>query len=101
MTLHPHYDPGPSPGALALYRCIRRNGGALRIATLLRRATNDADRAALCDAIGELTERYWVRITWRKTGPDASPDNPRPLEDIDHLRTTRFGRRKYRTWSWG
>ncbi|MBX9592694.1 MAG: hypothetical protein K2X43_25680 [Hyphomonadaceae bacterium] len=95
--LHPMADPGPSPGALALYRSLRRTGGSLRIGTLLKRAT-DADRVALCAAIDELSERYWITVILCKHAADT-PGQSYPLDDIDRLRITRYGRRKYAQWT--
>ena len=90
---------GLSPGALAVFRYIHRHGGAMRMRTVLRRATSDRDRALLCSAIGELCERYWIRISWRKHMPDTPPGEFRPLDDIAHLTATSFGKRKHRgTW---
>ena len=93
--LHPMADPGPSPDALALYRCLCRYGGSLRIDALLRQLPGDS-RTDLCAAIDELAERYWIRIAYREPRPGALPDDAGPLDHIERLVTTRFGRKKYR-----
>jgi hypothetical protein len=97
MELHPLADPGPSPEALALYRCLRRYGGSVRLRCILKRAANE--QALLAAAIDELCERYWIVIVWRKSRAVPPRGELSPLEDIDRLRITRFGRSKYLRWS--
>lgn len=98
---HPIADPDLSPLALALYRFIRHQGGALRIGALLKRAKSDDDLRAFCDSIGELTERYWITVILRKSARNV-PGEPGLLEDIDRLCTTRYARRKHRgLWRMG
>ena len=92
--LHPMADPGPSPAALMLYRYICRYGGSIRMRTILRRAEDEAVREAVCVALDELAERYWIRLAWRKQAVDPAPGAPRPLDDIDRLTATRLGKRK-------
>jgi hypothetical protein len=92
------FDPGLSRDALALYRYVRRCGGSLRIVTLLRQMPVNG-LTALGAAIDELAERYWIRIAYREPRAGAPPDAAGPLDHIERLVTTRFGRRKYRaTW---
>ena len=90
-TLHPMFDPGPSCDALALYRVVCHYGGALRIPMLLKHVAI-SDHATLRAAIGELAERYWIRIVYREPPPETSG----PLDQIERLVATRFGRKKYR-----
>jgi hypothetical protein len=57
------------------------------------------DRRIFLDAVNELKERYWITIVWRQAAPGTPEDEPRPLDEVERLCTTRFGRRKYRsTW---
>jgi hypothetical protein len=91
-------DPGPSPDAFALYRAIRRYGGSLRVATL-RKWFPPHTRSALCSAIDELAERYWIRVVLLDRAP-AQSDTTCPLDGIDRLCITPFARRKHRA-GWG
>ena len=100
-TLHPTYDPGASPEALALFRCILHKGGSIRMDTLQRRTNCDRDPAILWSFIDELAERYWITVAWHKGALDKPPDAPRLLDDVDRLCATRFGKRKARQSLWG
>ena len=94
-------SPHPSREARYLFGYLRRRGGSLRLAPLLRGLAMDA--RAFADAVNDLNERYWITIVWRKAPPTAPQDlpdaEPRPLADVHRLCTTRFGRHKHRaTW---
>ena len=90
MELYPMADPGPSPDAIALYHALRRYGGSLRMATLRKRFAPEG-RPALAAAIDELAERYWIRVIHLKNSAALSNASC-PLDGIDRLCTSRFGR---------
>jgi hypothetical protein len=74
---------------------LARHGGSARLKPLLRNLP--IEPKVFVEAVTELTERYWIRIHWRKAAPGTPDDEPRPYTEIARLCATRFGRRKYRT----
>jgi hypothetical protein len=88
--------PDTSSNALFLFDYLRRHGGTVRIAPLLRGAGLEPD--ALAAAASELNERRWIDIVWPKSRTPS--DAPARLRDCERLCTTRFGRWRFpRTWS--
>jgi hypothetical protein len=61
---------------------------------LLRNIACEKSDPFLWAAIDELAERYWIRLDWRTDAPHLAPGTPRPLDHIDRLTATRFGKRK-------
>jgi len=95
MTLDPMAGAQASKEARYLFSYILRRGGSVRIGPLMRDV--GMDKRQLVDAATELVERYWIVSTWRKLAPGVPKEETRPIEELDRLTTTRFGRRKYRT----
>jgi hypothetical protein len=95
MTQDPLYGVHPSSAARGVFAYLHRRGGCMRLGPLLRGLA--MDRRLLIDAVNELKERYWITIVWREAAPGTPEDEPRPLDEVERLTTTRFGRRKYRT----
>lgn len=85
----------PTREARQLFAYLSRRGGSVRLKPLLRGLS--MDRRTLVEAITDLRERYWITVIWRKPPPGTPDDASRPLDDVERLCTTRFGRRKYRT----
>jgi hypothetical protein len=95
MTRDPPYGLHPSSAARCVFAFLHRRGGSVRLGPLLRGLA--MERRMLLDAVNELKERYWITIVWRPAAPGTPEDEPRPLEEVERLCTTWFGRRKYRT----
>ena len=97
MTLDPLYGLHASSEARCVFAYLHRRGGSVRLGPLLRGLV--MDRRIFLDAVNELKERYWITIVWRQAAPGTPEDEPRPLDEVERLCTTPFGRRKYRsTW---
>src|SRR5262245_15850503 len=95
---HDTYDsPNPPREARYVFGCLYRRGGSMRLKPLLRDLS--LEPREFVAAIIELSERYWIRIVWRKPAPGTPEEETRHYTEIDRLCVTRFGRKKYRsTW---
>jgi len=98
MTQDTMHIPPFSTNALFLFRYLRRHGGSMRIAPLLRGCSLDTD--AFVAAANELNERRWININWRAPRPHMPPGLPERFREVDRVTTTRFGRFRYPvTWA--
>ena len=69
----------------------------MRIGPLL--AASAMRPEALADAVNELAERSWVKITRRTTRPHPPADLPELFHPVDRVTTTGFGKWRYPvTW---
>ena len=97
MRNEPLHIPPFSTTALYIFGRLRRRGGSMRIAPLLRDLKLDDTQFA--DAINELQERGWIKITWRKDGAPLPANVPARFARCKRITTTSFGRWRYPvTW---
>jgi hypothetical protein len=60
----------------------------------------EAGRHQFADAINELQERGWIKVTWRKDGAPLPVNIPARFARCKRITTTSFGRWRYPvTWS--
>jgi hypothetical protein len=98
MRNEPLYIPPFSSTALYIFGRLLRRGGCMRIGPLLRDLK--LDHTQFANAINELQERGWIRITWRKDGTRLPEHIPARFAPCKRITTTRFGRWRYPvTWS--
>ena len=98
MRNEPISAPPFSSTALYIFGRLQRRGGSMRIAPPLRDLKLEDNIFA--DAINELQERGWIRVTWRKDGARLSDNVPARFAPCKRITTTRFGRWRYSvTWS--
>lgn len=98
MTHDPWEIPRFSAAAVALLGRLHEHGWSMRIVPLFRRSS--LDWKTFAEAVNELSDRRWVRITWRRK-PRAilPPGMPEPGRDLDRIIATRHGRWRYlATW---
>lgn len=79
--------------ALQVYRLLARRGGTMRMRPLLAAAGLAPDD--LAQAIDELAERSWVKVTWLPPERRPPPDLPPPFREAERVTTTSFGRWRY------
>lgn len=97
MRNEPLSAPPFSSTALYLFGHLRRRGGSMRIGPLLWDLKLQDNLFA--DAINELQERGWIKVTWRKDGAPLPANVPARFAPCQRITTTRFGRWRYSvTW---
>jgi hypothetical protein len=83
-------EPPISRNGYRVYGLLGRRGGVLRLRPLRR--DSGLDDGQIRAAINELTDRYRITITWRKSVSTYDPDRRRVLADIERITLTRLGR---------
>jgi hypothetical protein len=97
MRNEPFSAPPFSTTALYIFGHLRRRGGCMRIGPLLRELK--LDDTPFADAINELQERGWIKVTWRKDGARLPETVPARFAPCKRITTTSFGRWRYSvTW---
>jgi hypothetical protein len=97
MTDDPGQDAILAGAARHVLGYLKRHGGSLRIAPLVRNCGLDFD--VLATALNELAERRWVKIAFRKPRAVMPPDLPERCRTVERITLTRVGRwRHAATW---
>jgi hypothetical protein len=73
-----------------VYGLLGRRGGVLRLRPLMR--DSGLDDPQIRAAINELTDRYRITVTWRKSVSTSDPTRRRVLADVERITLTRLGR---------
>ena len=85
-----------SGAALAIMKRLAQHGGSLRIAALAREVALPCDN--LCEALNDLAQRRWLRVTWRRVPHAALPAR---LRNSQRVTLTRLGRARLPVpWVW-